>query len=113
MFHSIIFVGDEFLGAVTKALGNDLPLIAEDLGYLTQEVFDLRDKYGLVGMRVLHFAFGFGPQNIYLPHNYVPNCIAYTGTHDNNTTSNDYLRKKFLLAIFLLLIFQSHGFKMI
>lgn len=78
--------GDEFLSAITKALGHDLPLIAEDLGYLTQEVFDLRDKYGLVGMRVLHFAFGYGPQNIYLPHNYVPNCIAYTGTHDNNTT---------------------------
>ncbi|CAF3700739.1 unnamed protein product [Rotaria sp. Silwood1] len=78
--------GDEFLTEVTKVLGNDVPLIVEDLGYLTKEVFDLRDKYGLMGMRVLHFAFGSDPNNIYLPHNYVQNCIAYTGTHDNNTS---------------------------
>jgi len=78
--------GDEFLMAVTKALGQDLPIIVEDLGHLTQEVFDLRDKYGLVGMRVLHFGFVNTPDNMYLPHNYVRNCIAYTGTHDNNTT---------------------------
>ncbi|CAF0777853.1 unnamed protein product [Adineta steineri] len=78
--------GDEFLTAATKALGDNLPIIAEDLGHLTQEVFDLRDKFGLVGMRVLHFAFAHWPNNMYLPHNYIPNCIAYTGTHDNNTT---------------------------
>jgi 4-alpha-glucanotransferase len=83
--------GDEFLMAVTKALGQNLPIIVEDLGHLTQEVFDLRDKYGLVGMRVLHFGFVNTPDNMYLPHNYVRNCIAYTGTHDNNTTSRNAL----------------------
>jgi 4-alpha-glucanotransferase len=87
LYHSIDFSGDEFLTAVTKALGNNLPIIAEDLGQLTQEVFDLRDKFGLVGMRVLQFAFVKWPNNMYLPHNYVHNCIAYTGTHDNNTSS--------------------------
>ncbi|CAF3266235.1 unnamed protein product [Rotaria sp. Silwood2] len=78
--------GDEFLTDVIKALGNDLPLIVEDLGYLTKEVFDLRDTYGLIGMRVLHFAFGSDPNNMYLPHNYDRNCVVYTGTHDNNTS---------------------------
>ncbi|CAF2665476.1 unnamed protein product [Rotaria sp. Silwood2] len=78
--------GDEFLTEVIKALGNDLPLVVEDLGYLTKEVFDLRDKCGLIGMRVLHFGFGSDPNNMYLPHNYVQNCIVYTGTHDNNTS---------------------------
>ncbi|CAF4935711.1 unnamed protein product, partial [Rotaria sp. Silwood2] len=82
---------DEFLTAVNKVLGNDLPLIVEDLGYLTQEVFDLRDKYNLNGMRVLQFGFGTNGSNMYLPHNYVPNSVVYTGTHDNNTTSNAYL----------------------
>ena len=76
---------------MTKALGSDLPLIVEDLGYLTQNVFDLRDKYGLIGMCVLQFAFGTQGDNRYLPHNYAQRCIAYTGTHDNNTTSNVYL----------------------
>jgi len=72
---------------VTKELGDNLPIIAEDLGSLTQEVFDLRDKFQLVGMRVLQFAFAHGPTDMYFPHNYIQNCIAYTGTHDNNTTS--------------------------
>ncbi len=93
---SIDSSGDEFLTAVTKALGNNLPIIAEDLGNLTQEVFDLRDKFGLAGMRVLQFAFKYWPDNMYLPHNYIQNCIAYTGTHDNNTTSI----KSFLFFLF-------------
>ncbi|CAF0958929.1 unnamed protein product [Rotaria sordida] len=82
----VIACGDEFLTAVTKALGDDLPLIVEDLGFITQEVFDLREKYGLIGMRVLQFGFGTNGGNIYLPHNYTPNSVVYTGTHDNNTT---------------------------
>ncbi|CAF0941351.1 unnamed protein product [Didymodactylos carnosus] len=93
--------GDEFLHATSTALGGNLPLIAEDLGYLTQEVFDLRDKYNIVGMRVLQFAFELGPKiNIYLPHHYVTDCVAYTGTHDNDTAikwfkcgANEYERK--------------------
>ena len=79
--------GTEFFTEVMKVLGDDLPIVVEDLGFLTQEVFDLRDKFGLVGMRILQFAFSHWPNDLYLPHNYVPNCIAYTGTHDNNTTS--------------------------
>ncbi|MEO8343844.1 MAG: 4-alpha-glucanotransferase [Gallionella sp.] len=63
-----------------------LPIIAEDLGLITQDVIELRDKFKLPGMRILHFAFGDGDSNHFLPHHYVPNTIAYTGTHDNDTT---------------------------
>jgi 4-alpha-glucanotransferase len=64
-----------------------LPLIAEDLGLITPEVEVLRDSLGFPGMRVLQFAFGDDcDSNIHRPHNYPPNCVAYTGTHDNNTT---------------------------
>ncbi|MEJ5377331.1 MAG: 4-alpha-glucanotransferase [bacterium] len=61
-------------------------LIAEDLGIITSDVRDVMDRLGIPGMRVLQFAFsGDFPQNFYLPHNHVPNCVVYTGTHDNNT----------------------------
>lgn len=63
-----------------------LPLVAEDLGVITDEVIALRDKFGLPGMRVLQFAFDRNPHNIHLPHNYIPHSVVYTGTHDNNTT---------------------------
>jgi len=63
-----------------------LPLIAEDLGIITDEVRQLRDRFGLPGMKILHFAFDSGPDNPYLPNNHVENCIVYTGTHDNDTT---------------------------
>lgn len=62
-----------------------LPIIAEDLGLITPDVIELRDKFNLPGMRVLQFAFGEGENNFFLPHHYVPNTIAYTGTHDNDT----------------------------
>lgn len=62
-----------------------LPIIAEDLGLITPEVIALRDKFKLPGMRILQFAFGEGEGNLFLPHHYVPNTIAYTGTHDNDT----------------------------
>ncbi|WP_152053650.1 4-alpha-glucanotransferase [Tautonia marina] len=79
--------GDELLDAVRKALGGRLPLIAEDLGVITPEVEALRDRFGLPGMRVLQFAFGNDPlADVYLPHCYIPHCVAYTGTHDNDTT---------------------------
>ncbi|CAF3705940.1 unnamed protein product [Rotaria sp. Silwood1] len=77
--------GAEFFTALTKALGEDLPLVVEDLGSLTTETFDLRDQFNLTGIRILQFGFGFYPDNMYRPHNYVPNCVAYTGTHDNPT----------------------------
>jgi glycosyl hydrolase family 77 (putative 4-alpha-glucanotransferase)/phosphoglucomutase/phosphomannomutase-like protein len=71
--------------AARSELG-DLPLIAEDLGLITSDVIQLRDSQSLPGMRVLQFAFDGNPQNPHLPQNYVPNTVAYTGTHDNNTT---------------------------
>ncbi len=66
------------------ALGS-LPIIAEDLGLITPDVHALRDQFDFPGMKVLQFAFDT-PENPYLPHNHVPNCVVYTGTHDNNTS---------------------------
>jgi len=63
-----------------------LPLIAEDLGTITPDVQEVIKHFGFPGMKVLLFAFGADlPTNPYIPHNLPPNCIAYTGTHDNNT----------------------------
>ncbi len=77
--------GRELFTAIRKALG-DLPLIAEDLGVITPDVIALREEFGFPGMRILQFGFGGDSKNIDLPHNYVPNVVAYTGTHDNDTT---------------------------
>ena len=63
-----------------------LPLIAEDLGVITDEVIALKDKFNLPGMRVLQFAFDANNQNPHLPHNYTSQDVVYTGTHDNDTT---------------------------
>lgn len=76
----------EALQAELKAL----PVIAEDLGVITPDVEALRDRFGLPGMKVLQFAFAGGPDDPYLPHNYVKNCVVYTGTHDNDTTLGWY-----------------------
>jgi 4-alpha-glucanotransferase len=63
-----------------------LPFIAEDLGVITPEVHALRERFGFPGMRVLQFAFGNDPlADEYKPHHYIQNCVAYTGTHDNDT----------------------------
>ena len=65
----------------------DLPIIAEDLGTLSEAVVDFIKKYNFPGMKVLQFAFGDDMEkNPYLPHNHIPNSVIYTGTHDNNTT---------------------------
>ena len=77
--------GRALIEAVRSRLGR-LPFIAEDLGVITPDVEALRDDFGLPGMRVLQFAFGSGPDNVFLPHHYVRNTVAYTGTHDNDTT---------------------------
>jgi len=78
--------GLELFNALQKALGT-LPIIAEDLGIITPEVDALREQLELPGMRVLQFAFGSDPKaDDYKPHNYLRNCVVYTGTHDNNTT---------------------------
>ncbi|CAF0850195.1 unnamed protein product [Adineta steineri] len=77
--------GTEFFNAIFDALGKDLPLIVEDLGNITKEIIELRDQFNLTGIRILQFAFTFQPDNLHLPHNYLPNCTAYTGTHDSLT----------------------------
>lgn len=81
--------GQPFFDAMREALG-ELPIIAEDLGVITPEVEALRDRNGLPGMRVLQFAFAGDASDPYLPHNYPRNCVAYTGTHDNDTTRGWY-----------------------
>ena len=78
--------GMAFMNAVKGALPN-LAIIAEDLGFLTQEVLDLRDQSGFPGMKVLQFAFDSREPSDYLPHNYIQNTVCYTGTHDNMTTA--------------------------
>jgi 4-alpha-glucanotransferase len=63
-----------------------LPLIAEDLGTIDADVRETMQRFELPGMRVLLFGFGGDfPNGSFLPHNHVPNCLVYTGTHDNNT----------------------------
>ncbi len=75
-----------------KSLNSNLPIIAEDLGVITPDVEMLRDNLGLPGMKVLQFAFDSGPGNQYLPFNYTtPDCVVYTGTHDNDTTRGWFL----------------------
>ncbi len=64
----------------------ELPLIAEDLGVIDQEVIDLLAKLELPGMKILQFAFGEGNNQPYLPHMHQPRSVIYTGTHDNDTT---------------------------
>lgn len=76
--------GKEFFRALKDSLPA-LPIIAEDLGVITPDVEDLRDSFGLPGMRILQFAFNEDPTHVYLPHNYRANTVAYTGTHDNDT----------------------------
>jgi 4-alpha-glucanotransferase len=79
--------GNRFFEALFSAFG-ELPFIAEDLGYITEEVHGLRDRWNFPGMRVLQFAFGdYSPDNPHKPYNYIKNCVAYTGTHDNDTTA--------------------------
>jgi len=76
--------GQALLASLQKHL-NPLPIVAEDLGIITDAVVELRDSFHLPGMKILQFAFGGGPDNPYLPHKHVRNSVVYTGTHDNNT----------------------------
>lgn len=81
--------GSDLFDALQRALG-PLPIIAEDLGLITPDVMTLRDRYNLPGMKVLQFGFHGDPKEPFLPHNYHPNCVVYTGTHDNDTTVGWY-----------------------
>ncbi|MEW6764734.1 MAG: 4-alpha-glucanotransferase [Pseudomonadota bacterium] len=83
--HWVKAPGDELLSALCEAFG-PLPVVAEDLGIITEEVTELRQKHHLPGMRILQFAFDGGPDNPYLPHNHTLDSVVYTGTHDNDTT---------------------------
>lgn len=76
--------GREPFDAIERALGR-LPLIAEDLGTITEAVHDLREALGLPGMRVLQFAFDGGSDNPHRPEHHPEWSVAYTGTHDNDT----------------------------
>jgi 4-alpha-glucanotransferase len=78
--------GNNFFEALRRRLGH-LPLIAEDLGLITPGVEALRDEFALPGMRVLQFGFSADPgAEKHLPHRFVPHCVVYSGTHDNDTT---------------------------
>jgi 4-alpha-glucanotransferase len=77
--------GLELFRALETALG-PLPLVAEDLGLITREVIALRRELDLPGMKVLQFGFGDKGAHIHLPHRFTPGTVAYTGTHDNDTT---------------------------
>lgn len=92
--------GAELFRAIQEALGEELPIFAEDLGIITPEVEKLRDDFGFPGMRILQFAFE-GGESTFLPHQInTRNCICYTGTHDNDTTvgwyqhTSEYARDK-------------------
>jgi len=79
--------GHELLAAFYKAFGGaGLPLVAENLGIITDEVESMRQYFGIPGMLILQFAFDGGADNPYLPANHTENSVVYTGTHDNDTT---------------------------
>lgn len=80
----------EFFEVMREEFGEDLPIIAEDLGIITDSVRELRDQFDLPGMKILQFAFENTQDNDYLPYNYPRNSICYSGTHDNDTSSGWY-----------------------
>ncbi|GAC1429374.1 MAG: 4-alpha-glucanotransferase [Thermoanaerobaculia bacterium] len=75
--------GIDLFNALRKALG-DLPLVAEDLGFITPEVHQLREMTGMPGMKILQFGFS-APDSPHLPHRFTSHTVVYTGTHDNDT----------------------------
>ncbi len=78
--------GLDLFAQLKKSLKKEkLPIIAEDLGFLTPEVHEMLKESGFPGMKVLEFAFDDSENSDYLPHKYTENCIVYTGTHDNET----------------------------
>ncbi|MBO9392231.1 4-alpha-glucanotransferase [Caldilinea sp.] len=98
--------GADFFHVIQAELGENLPIIAEDLGEITPDVIELRDRFGLPGMKILQFAFSTDASDKFLPHNYTRNFVVYTGTHDNDTTwgwyrntatdkERDYFRRYF------------------
>ena len=82
--------GIAFFNAVKERFGNELPLIAEDLGTITDDVRVLLKQSGLPGMKVMQFGFFPDSDSDYLPHNYGNNSVVYIGTHDNDTLRGWY-----------------------
>jgi 4-alpha-glucanotransferase len=78
--------GRELFTAVREELGS-MPIVAEDLGEITPDVEALLEEFHFPGMRILQFGFGGDAGNLHLPHNYIKNCAAYTGNHDNDTSN--------------------------
>ena len=76
--------GKPLFTAIEAALGR-LPIVAEDLGTITPDVVELRNHFGFPGMRIVQEAFGGDAQHPFLPHHHVPNCLAYSSTHDSDT----------------------------
>jgi 4-alpha-glucanotransferase len=76
--------GKALFDAITTELGA-LPIVAEDLGFITPDVHELRRACGFPGMKILQFAFGGDGEHEFLPHNYPRETVVYTGTHDNDT----------------------------
>ena len=85
--------GIDLFNKIKEELG-ELPIIAEDLGLMTQGVIDLREATGFPGMKILGFAFDSEEENDYLPHTYTKNCVVYTGTHDNDTLIGWFTKAK-------------------
>ena len=83
--------GLDFFEKVLGTLG-ELPILAEDLGEITPDVVEMRDRFNLPGMKIIQFAFHGDPAEPFLPHNHVRNSIIYTGTHDNDTSRGWYER---------------------
>ena len=89
--HWVEAPGDALFTAIMTALP-DLKVIAEDLGHITQDVFDLRDKFGFPGLKILEFEFGNGPpRDDTHPYHYPTNSVTYPSTHDNNTVRGWFL----------------------
>lgn len=76
--------GADLFNALEASLGN-IPVIAEDLGFITKEVHELREQFNLPGMKILQFAFNSSEESDVIPHRYDKNSVVYTGTHDNET----------------------------
>lgn len=77
--------GEKLFNSIKKALG-DLPIIAEDLGVITDSVEALRDQFDFPGIKILQFGLGEHGDKKFLPHNHIKNCVVHTGSHDNETT---------------------------
>jgi len=85
--------GKELFENIRQEFG-EIPIIAEDLGVITDDVEELRDSFGLPGMKILQFAFDSSEANDYIPYNFTKNCVVYTGTHDNDTIKGWFEKAK-------------------